>query len=50
MTVTAMNRKKSRLRLVLIAAAALGCSSAALSGAVGTIAMQQASAGSAQFA
>ena len=50
MTVTAMNRKKSRLRIILIVAAALGCSSAALSGVVGTVALQQASASSTQSA
>ena len=32
MTTNAMNRRKGRLRLILILAAALGCSSAALSG------------------
>lgn len=33
--------KKGRLRLVLIAAAALGCSSATLSGALAALALQQ---------
>ena len=38
---TAINAKKSRLQLVLLAAAALGSSSAVLSGAVTVLAMQQ---------
>ena len=33
--------KKGRLRLALAVAAALGCSSATLSGALGTLALQQ---------
>ena len=41
MTTTTMSRKKGRLRLVLLAAAALGCSSATLSGVLGTLAVQQ---------
>ena len=41
MTTTTMNRKKGRLRLVLLVAAALGCSSATLSGVLGTLAVQQ---------
>ncbi len=41
MTTTTMSRKKGRLRLVLMAAAALGCSSATLSGVLGTLAVQQ---------
>lgn len=35
------NRKKNRLRVVLIAAAALGASSATMSGALGALAIQQ---------
>jgi hypothetical protein len=38
---TAINAKKGRLQLVLLAAAALGSSSAVLSGAVTVLAMQQ---------
>ncbi|HWT13453.1 MAG TPA: hypothetical protein VN231_11910 [Allosphingosinicella sp.] len=41
MTTTTMNRKKGRLRLVLLMAAALGSSSATLSGVLGTLAIQQ---------
>ena len=41
MTTTTMNRKKSRLRLVLLVAAAIGTSSATLSGALATLAVQQ---------
>ena len=41
MTTTTMSRKKGRLRLVLLAAAALGCSSATLSGVLGSLAIQQ---------
>jgi hypothetical protein len=41
MTTTTLNRKKGRIRLVLLAAAALGCSSATLSGVLGTLAVQQ---------
>ncbi len=41
MTAKTINRKKGRLRLVLLAAAALGCSSATISGALGTLAVQQ---------
>ena len=40
MTTTA-NRKKGRIRLALAVAAALGCSSATLSGVLGTLALQQ---------
>lgn len=45
MTTTTMNRKKGRLRLVLLVAAAMGTSSATLSGALATLTLQQ-SAGS----
>ncbi len=38
---TTINAKKSRLQLVLLAAAALGSSSAVLSGAVTVLEMQQ---------
>jgi hypothetical protein len=38
---TVINAKKSRLQLFLLAAAALGSSSAVLSGAVTVLAMQQ---------
>ncbi|MEO7177657.1 MAG: hypothetical protein ABIW83_02325 [Allosphingosinicella sp.] len=38
---TAINARKSRMRLVLLAAAALGSSSAVLSGAVTVLALQQ---------
>lgn len=41
MTTTTMNRKKGRLRMVLLLAAALGSSSATLSGVLGTLAVQQ---------
>jgi hypothetical protein len=47
---TTNTRKKSRLRLVLIAAAALGSSSATLSGVLGTLAIQQQSGSQATFA
>ena len=40
MTMTTMNRKKSRLRLVLLVAAALGTSSATLSGALASLSVQ----------
>lgn len=40
MTTTTMNRKKSRLRLVLLIAAALGTSSATLSGALASLTIQ----------
>ena len=43
MTTTTLNRKKSRLRAVLLVAAALGTSSATLSGALATLATQHAS-------
>lgn len=35
------NRKKNRLRMILIAAAALGASSATMSGGLGALAIQQ---------
>ena len=38
---TTTNRKKNRLRLALIAAAALGTSSATMSGVLGALAIQQ---------
>lgn len=38
---TSTRQKKSRLRKVLILAAAIGCSSASLSGALGVFALQQ---------
>ena len=41
MTTTTMNRKKSRLRLVLLVAAAMGTSSATLSGALATLTLQE---------
>jgi hypothetical protein len=41
MTTTTMNRKKGRLRLVLLVAAAMGTSSATLSGALASLAVQQ---------
>jgi hypothetical protein len=41
MTTMTINRKKGRLRLVLLAAAALGCSSATLSGGLVALAVQQ---------
>lgn len=34
------NKKKNRLRMILIAAAALGASSATMSGALGSLAIQ----------
>jgi regulator of RNase E activity RraA len=34
-------KKKSRLKMVLVVAAALGCSSASLGGALATLAIQQ---------
>ena len=40
MTMTTMNRKKSRLRLALLVAAALGTSSATLSGALAALAVE----------
>ena len=45
MTTMMINRRKGRLRLVLLVAAALGCSSATFGGVLGTFAIQQ-SAGS----
>jgi len=47
MTTTTMNRKKGRLRLVLLVAAAIGTSSATLSGALASLAIQQPSDGQA---
>ena len=38
---TAINQKKSRLQMLLLAAAALGSSSAVLSGAITVLQMQQ---------
>jgi hypothetical protein len=49
MTMTTINRKKGRIRIVLMIAAAIGCSSATLGGALGTLAVQQ-SAGTQIFA
>ena len=40
MTMSTMNRKKSRLRLVLLMAAAMGTSAATLSGALATLTVQ----------
>ena len=40
MTTTTLNRKKSRLRVILLVTAALGTSSATLSGALATLAIQ----------
>ena len=40
-TMTTTTRKKSRLQLVLLVAAALGCSSATMSGVLATLAVQQ---------
>ncbi len=42
MTMTMMKKKQSRLRLILMAAAALGTSSAVMSGALATFATQHA--------
>ena len=50
MTTTTMNRKKGRLRLVLLVAAAMGTSSATLSGALASLAVQQPSGGQAIIA
>lgn len=50
MTTTTMNRKKSRLRLVLLVAAALGTSSATLSGALASLAAQHSTGGQANIA
>ncbi|MGZ8282934.1 MAG: hypothetical protein ACXWUN_08295 [Allosphingosinicella sp.] len=44
------NKKKNRLRLILIAAAALGSSSATMSGVLGTLAFQQPNSSQAQLA
>lgn len=41
MTRLTMKRKKDRLRLALLLAAALGCSSATLSGVLGAMAVQE---------
>lgn len=43
---TTTNKKTGRLRLILLAAAALGSSSATLSGVLGTLAIQQPAHGS----
>jgi hypothetical protein len=43
MTTTTLNRKKSRLRVILLVAAAIGTSSATLSGALATLALQETS-------
>jgi hypothetical protein len=40
MTMTTVNRRKSRLRLVLLIAAAMGTSSATLSGALASLTVQ----------
>lgn len=50
MTTTTMNRKKSRLRLALLVAAAMGTSSATLSGALASLAIQQPSGSRATIA
>ena len=50
MTMTVVNQKKARLRLVLAIAASLGFSSATLSGVLGTLAYQQPSGGQALLA
>jgi hypothetical protein len=42
MTTTTVNRRKGRLRLVLLIAAAVGTSSATLSGALATLTLQPA--------
>ena len=41
MTTMTINRKKAKLRLALLVAAAIGSSSATLSGVLGTMAVQQ---------
>ena len=43
MTTTTLNRKKSQLRMILLVAAAIGTSSAMLSGALAPLALQEAS-------
>jgi cytochrome P450 len=50
MTTTTLKREKSRLRTILLVAAALGTSSATLSGALATLALQEASGSQAQDA
>ena len=50
MTTTTINRKKSRLRLVLAIAAALGTSSATLSGVLATFATQHSASAQATVA
>ncbi|MCA1654841.1 MAG: hypothetical protein LC656_11935 [Sphingomonadales bacterium] len=50
MTTATMNRKKGRLRLVLLVAAAMGTSSATLSGALASLSVQQPSGTRATFA
>ena len=47
---TTMNRKKNRLRLVLLAAAALGTSSATMSGVLAAFAIQHSISGQADIA
>jgi hypothetical protein len=41
MTTTTLNRKKSQLRMILLVAAAIGTSSAMLSGALAPLALQE---------
>jgi hypothetical protein len=50
MKMSTTNKKKNRLRFLLIAAAALGASSATMSGALGALAIQQTVAGQAEVA
>jgi hypothetical protein len=50
MRTTTISRKKSRLRLALLAAVALGSSSATMSGVLTTLVAQQPVAGTTQFA
>jgi hypothetical protein len=50
MTTTTLKRKKSRLRKILLIAAALGTSSATLSGALATLALQHPAGSQASFA
>ena len=50
MTTTKLNRRKSRLRAILLVAAALGTSSATLSGALATLAIQPLSGSQAPIA
>ena len=44
------NRKKNRLRMILVAAAALGASSATMSGALGALAIQHSIGSQAEIA